>query len=83
MLKKTTLFAAAIALSTTSVFAGGLSPEIIEAPAMEDDTMAAAGPSVNPTYIIVGLLAALVIGVALSEDDDDTPTTTILTSDSE
>lgn len=70
MTKKTTLFAAALAVSASTAFAGGLSPEIIEAPQAEDE-MAAATPSINPTYIVVGVLAALLIAAAVDNDDDE------------
>jgi hypothetical protein len=70
MFSKTTAFAAAIAISTTSAFAGGLSPEIIESPVTEDDMMVA-GPSIEPGYIVLGVLAALLIAAAVSDNDDD------------
>lgn len=70
MFTKTTACAAAIALSATTAFAGGLSPEIVEAVPMEE-VVAPAGPSINPTYIVVGVLAALLIAAAVSDDDDE------------
>lgn len=68
MFTKTTAFAAAIAISTTSAFAGGLSPEIIESPVTEDEVIAAA-PSIEPGYIVLGVLAALLIAAAISDND--------------
>ena len=70
MLLKTTLSAAVIALSANAAFAGGLSPEIVEAPVMEEE-MVAAGPSINPTYIVVGVLALLLIAASTGSDGDD------------
>ena len=67
---KTTLATATIAATATTAFAGGLSPEIIEAPVVAEEVMAPA-PSINPTYIVVGVLAALLIAAAVAEDDED------------
>jgi len=73
MLKKTTTFAAAIALSATSAFAGGLSPEIVETPVMEEPVMAPAGSSINPAYIVVGIIAVLLIAANSGSDNTTTP----------
>lgn len=83
MFNKATAFAAAFALSASSAMAGGLSPEIIES---SPEEVASPSPSVNPAYIVVGVLAALLIVAAVSGGDDDdsdddggdecTPTTT-------
>ena len=60
--------AAILAATSTSVFAGGVSPaiiepiEVIEAPATS---------SVKPAFIVVGVLALLLIA---SQLDDDEPT---------
>jgi len=70
MFTKTTAFAAAIALSSTTAFAGGLSPEIIESPVTEDEMMVA-GPSIEPGYIVLGVLAALLIAAAVSDNNSD------------
>ena len=69
MFIKTTACAAAIALSTTSTFAGGLSPEIVEAVPVEK----AATPafSINPTYIVLGVVALILIASAGGDDDPD------------
>jgi len=69
MFRKLTVLAAVCALSASSVFAGGLSPEIIES--TDDDVAAVAGPSINPTYIVIGVIAALLIAAAVSDNDDD------------
>lgn len=76
MRTKTIAAAAAIALAANTAFAGGLSPALTETPVMETEVVAAA-PSVNPTYIVVGVLAALLIAAAVSDDDETTgrPTT--------
>ena len=70
MLRRTTALVAAIALSTSSAFAGGLSPMIDETPVMEE-AVASAGPSINPTYVVLGVLAALLIASSVGGDDDD------------
>ena len=76
MRTKTIATAAAIALAANTAFAGGLSPALTETPVVETEVVAAA-PSVNPTYIVVGVLAALLIAAAVSDDDETTgrPTT--------
>ncbi|MEJ8561192.1 hypothetical protein QTO30_08125 [Yoonia sp. GPGPB17] len=71
MFTRTMACAAAIALSTTSAFAGGLADAIVETPPMEEAVAPAAGPSIEPTYIVVGILAALLIAAAVNDDDDD------------
>lgn len=68
MLKKTALFAAAIALSTSTAFAGGMADPIAPMEPMMDEPMAA-GSSISPTYIVLGVLAALVIAAAVAEDE--------------
>ena len=70
MFTKTTALAAAIAVSASSAFAGGLSPEIVETPVMEEVMAAPAGPSIDPTYIVIGVIAALLIATAVGDDDD-------------
>ena len=67
----TTLAAAAsIAVLSTSAFAGGMSPEVMEAPVvMEEPMMAPAASSISPTYIVLGVLAALLIAAAVAEND--------------
>jgi hypothetical protein len=61
--------AAVVALSTTA-FAGGLSPEVMEAPVVAVEP-APAGSSINPAFIVVGVLAALLIASSLEDDDED------------
>jgi len=83
----TTLTAAvAITAFATSSIAGGLSDEIMEAPVeVVEDNVAPAGTSVNPTFVILGVLAALLIAAAVADDDDDDdedePTDTVDTID--
>lgn len=69
---KTTLCAAVIALSANTAFAGGLSPVIVEAPAMEQE-LVAANPSINPAFIVVGIVAALLIVSTVGNDSSDEP----------
>ncbi len=71
MLTKTTALAAAIAISASSTFAGGLAPEIVETAPMEEIVAAPAGSSIDPTYIVIGVIAALLIAAAGSDGDDD------------
>jgi len=71
MLTRTTALAAAIAISASSTFAGGLAPEIVETAPMEEIVAAPAGSSIDPTYIVIGVIAALLIAAAGSDGDDD------------
>ena len=73
MFTKSAALAAAIAVSASSAFAGGLSPEIVETPVMEEVMVAPAGSSIDPTYIVIGLIAALLIATSINDDDDDEP----------
>ena len=57
---KTLAAAAVIAAAGTTAFAGGLAPEVMEAPVVVVDTPMAAGSSVPAGYVVLGLLAALV-----------------------
>ncbi|MGJ8586657.1 MAG: hypothetical protein ACSHXW_00755 [Yoonia sp.] len=68
MLKNITALAAATALCASTAFAGGLSPEIIEAAPAEP---APAAASVNPTYIVLGVVALLLIAAAIDDDDSE------------
>lgn len=70
MSMKTKIYAAAIALSANTAFAGGLSPVIVEAPAMEQE-LVAANPSINPAFIVVGIVAALLIVSTVGNDSSD------------
>lgn len=56
---KTLIAAAAIAAAGSAATAGGLAPEVMEAPVVVVDTPAPAG-SINSGYVVLGLLAALV-----------------------
>ena len=69
----TTLAAsAAIAAVSTSALAGGLSPEVMEAPVVIEEAVAApAASSISPTWVVLGVLAALLIAANLPEDDDE------------
>ena len=62
--------AAATALAVTgfAANAGGLAPEVVEAPVVVVDEPAPAGSSVSSTYIIVGIVAALLIAAAVEAD---------------
>jgi hypothetical protein len=71
MLKNITALAAATALCASTAFAGGLSPEIIEAAPAEP---APAAASVNPTYIVLGVVALLLIAAAIDDDDSEEET---------
>lgn len=61
--------AAALTAFSTSALAGGLSPEIMEAPVVADEA-APAGSSINPAFIVVGVLVALLIASGSSSDSD-------------
>lgn len=64
----TTLAAAAsVAVLSTSAFAGGLAPEVMEAPVVMVEPAPAAS-SISPTYIVLGVLAALLIAAAAAEE---------------
>ncbi|MBQ2260056.1 MAG: hypothetical protein II336_01660 [Loktanella sp.] len=55
--------AAVVAALSTTAFAGGLAPEVMEAPVVVAEP-APAGSSINPAFIVVGILAALLIAAA-------------------
>lgn len=62
----TTLAAAAtLAVVSTSAFAGGVAPVVIEPVEVME---APKTSSVSPTYIVFGVVAALLIAAAASED---------------
>ncbi|WP_019955432.1 hypothetical protein [Yoonia vestfoldensis] len=72
----TTLTAAtALAALTTAATAGGLSPEIMETPVVAVE-LAPAGSSINPAFVVVGVLAALLIASSLSDDEEEVCNTT-------
>lgn len=69
----TTILAAAAALSVSGVAAtaGGLSDEVMDAPiVMVEPAPAPAASSVSPTYVVLGVLAALLIAAAVAAEDD-------------
>ena len=70
MFKKLTTAAAATAICASSSFAGGLSPEIVEAVPMEE-VVPAPTASINPTYLILGVIAVLLIASAGGGDDEE------------
>ena len=72
-MRNVTMLAAVAARTTfaSNSMAGGLADEIMEAPVEAEDTMAPAGTSISPTFVILGILAALLIAAAVAEDDDD------------
>ncbi len=61
--------AAALTISGFAANAGGLAPEVMEAPVVVVEEPAPAGSSINSTYVIVGILAALLIAAAVNEAD--------------
>jgi hypothetical protein len=61
--------AAALTISGFAANAGGLAPEVMEAPVVVVEEPAPAGSSINSTYVIVGVLAALLIAAAVNESD--------------
>ncbi|MBQ2261642.1 MAG: hypothetical protein II336_09760 [Loktanella sp.] len=61
----TTLAASAvIAVSAVAANAGSLAPTTMEAPVVVMEQPAPAGSSINPAFIVVGILAALLIAAA-------------------
>ncbi len=58
--------AATIAAFATSSMAGGLAEVVVEPPVEVEEVPA--GSSVSPTFIIVGILAALLIAAAAQDD---------------
>ncbi|MFO8126148.1 hypothetical protein [Yoonia sp.] len=79
---KTTAIAAVLALTATTAFAGGLSPAITETPLVEDEIVAAT-PSIDPAYIVVGVVAALLIAASVGNDNSDTLTPIALNEEPE
>ena len=61
--------AAALAVSGFAANAGGMSPEVMEAPVVVVEEPAPAGSSINSTYVILGVLAALLIAAAVNAND--------------
>ena len=68
----TTLAAtSALAIAGTHAAAGGLAPEVMEAPVVVEEVAAPAASSISPTWIVLGVLAALLVAANL-EDEEDT-----------
>jgi hypothetical protein len=63
--------AVATVAMTSTAFAGGLSPEIMDPPVAVADQPAPRGTSINPAFVVVGVLAALLIASSLSSDTGD------------
>lgn len=62
--------AAALAVSGVAANAGGLSNEVMEAPVVVvEPEMAPKGSSISSTYIIIGVVAALLIAAAVNAND--------------
>ncbi|MEO1640158.1 MAG: tail fiber domain-containing protein [Pseudomonadota bacterium] len=70
----TTAIVAALSIGQVA-YAGGLSDEIMEAPVVMAEPAPEPGPSINPTYVVLGVLAALLIAAAVQEEDDDSDDT--------
>lgn len=71
-MRLTTTLAAAAALTVSgfAANAGGLSEEVMEAPVVAvEPEPAPAGTSISPTFVILGVLAALLIAAAVNEAD--------------
>ena len=62
--------AGAFAISVTLAQAGGVADEITEAPLAMAEEPAPAGSSINPTYVVLGVLAALMIAAIAADDDE-------------
>ena len=61
-----------MAVLASSAFAGGMADEIMEAPVVvEEEVMAPAASSISPTWVVLGVLAALLIAANLPEDEDE------------
>ena len=67
----TTLAAAtAIAVSGVAATAGGMAEPVMDKPVvMADPVPAPAASSISPTYVVVGVLAALLIAAAVAEEE--------------
>ncbi len=70
-MRLTTTLAAAAALAVTgfAAHAGNPEPAVMDAPVVVVEEPAPAGSSINSTYVIVGILAALLIAAAVNEAD--------------
>ena len=68
--------AAALAVSGVAATAGGMADEVLETPVVvAGPAPAPAASSISPTYIVLGVLAALLSASAVDANDDDEPTT--------
>ena len=65
MRTKSISLAAACIFAANTTFAGSLAPTIEEAPVVVP--VAEPEPSINPVYVVVGVLAALLIAAAASD----------------
>ena len=63
--------AASVAVLATSTMAGGLADEITEAPVEVMVADEPAGSSINPTFVVLGVLAALLLASALDDDEEE------------
>lgn len=70
-MRLTTTLAASAALAVTgfAAHAGNPEPAVMDPPVVVVDDPEPAGSSINSTYIIVGVLAALLIAAAVNEAD--------------
>ena len=59
---------------TAPAFAGGLSDQIMEAPVVVEEEMAPAGSSVDPAWIVLGILGLLLLGASGSSDEGGSDT---------
>lgn len=63
--------AAALAVSGVAATAGGMADEVMEAPVLVvEPAPAPAASSVSPTYIVLGVLAALLIAAAVDAEEN-------------
>ncbi len=71
-MRLTTTFAAAAALAVSgfAANAGSVAEPILEPPVVVEPVEEPAGSSINSTYVIVGVLAALLIAAAVNASDD-------------
>jgi hypothetical protein len=61
--------AAALAVSGVAATAGGMAEEVMEAPVVMVEPVEPAGSSISPTYVVLGVLAALLIAAAVNENN--------------
>ena len=62
--------AAALAVSAVSANAGGMSAPVMDAPVVVIEEPAPAGSSINSTYIVIGVIAALLIASQMGDDEN-------------